>query len=197
MVACECRRELRAVAQAPRSPRGRGPSRLASSSRRRLAEDAEAARPRRRALWSPGALAPSAEGTTFGAELVLDRALLGVTDGSVSRAENALMAVNYSCRSVTSIFAASGKSRREARSSRRSFPSSDGALRGVFELADVAGPGELPLRPLRRPRRLRPSPTRSARGPRRCHSNGTASSVQSGRRRKKGAGSGSSCASSG
>jgi hypothetical protein len=39
--------------------------------------------------WSPEALAPSAEGTTFGGELVLDRLFLGVTDGSVSRAENA------------------------------------------------------------------------------------------------------------
>jgi hypothetical protein len=39
--------------------------------------------------WSPGALSPSTENKTFDGDLVLDRAVLGVTDGSVSRAENA------------------------------------------------------------------------------------------------------------
>jgi hypothetical protein len=39
--------------------------------------------------WSPGASAPAAHAKAFDGELVLERALLGVTDGSVSRAENA------------------------------------------------------------------------------------------------------------
>jgi hypothetical protein len=39
--------------------------------------------------WSPGAHAPSSESTPFDSELILDRSFLNVTDGSVSRAENA------------------------------------------------------------------------------------------------------------
>ena len=40
-------------------------------------------------LWSPSAVAPSAGPLLEGDELALERVLLGVEDGSVSRAANA------------------------------------------------------------------------------------------------------------